>query len=256
MEVLIEARLKKLTDKWQEILSLLGPDMVLTGGFVLQTVLGLEWPTDIDIVTTKALFHPGFGSWKRSKYGELFPSYSGKYQNLKIDIIRMYGLKEIDKFDFDFCKIWFDGKEVHMMYPEAVKSKTCLVDYDPHGFIHENGHPQVHDKTRIEKYRKRGFNVKVAKTFNERKKYIESVIFRLMTQGHEWKGSDSSDKNYDTYENYIFFAHKKLQEFQLCVGDIRELFPIMSGLSEDERKIYQKELDNFLQLESCSELGV
>ena len=54
--VIMASKLQKITPKWQQIIGVLTPTTFLAGGLVLQTILGEDWPTDIDIFTTDPNF--------------------------------------------------------------------------------------------------------------------------------------------------------------------------------------------------------
>ena len=165
-QVIMTARLMKITPHWKEIMNVLGPDTFLCGGLVLQTILGETWDSDIDIFTTnRDLTQFDFGTWtsveKESAY-TIIPGvikvYSGcvtsndQNSDQKIDIIQMTSLEEaFSGFDFDFCKVWFDGYHFHIKHPEAVLSKTCTINNDLVTLRKAD--------VRIPKYESRGFTI-------------------------------------------------------------------------------------------------
>jgi len=159
-KVLISAKLRKLTDKWQDIINVLDHSTILIGGLVLQSVLGDKWDTDIDIFTTNYNFNRfDFGMWKEttlvSKYTMIpgvIRTFKGFYNGLTIDIIHITSVPELFRgFDFDFCKTWFDGERIRMANPDSVLNKTCTVSL--------NDVTLRNIDERILKYEARGFTI-------------------------------------------------------------------------------------------------
>lgn len=161
MENRLYERLKELTNYHSEILSLLNKSTVLCGGLVLQVMTNKRWDTDIDIYTTDTnMTKLPFGDWtgtRSDKQGYMvIPGilgvYTGKINDVSIDIIHMTSLEEVFRgFDFDFCKVWFDGKEFHAAEPESVRTQTCTISNDPVRLRKSN--------ERIPKYESRGFTI-------------------------------------------------------------------------------------------------
>ena len=157
-QIMMISKLKKITPYWEKIMKSLGPETVLCGGIVLQTILGETWDSDIDIFTTnKDLTSFEFGTWqsvqKESSY-MIVPGVIKVYTNVndKIDIIQITSLEEVFAgFDFDFCKVWFDGQHFHIKHPESVLTKTCFVNDDLISLRKA--------EIRIPKYESRGFTI-------------------------------------------------------------------------------------------------
>lgn len=139
---------------------------LLSGGFVLQTILGEYWHTDLDIFTTNPkevineltkycvwvtkpeILSSSYNSYNSSN--KMKNVYRGEIiKGVFIDIIECANpIENINNFDFDFCKCYFDGS-FHIVNPESILNKTCTVSYD-----------KTSDKTlnlRINKYKLRGF---------------------------------------------------------------------------------------------------
>ena len=65
----------------------------------------------------------------------------------------MSDLQDVFKgFDFDFCKVWFDGKEFHAADTLSVETLSCTLSKDPV----KCRNPSV----RIPKYEARGFSIR------------------------------------------------------------------------------------------------
>lgn len=155
-------KLKKKTIYWKEILELLNENTVLSGGFVLQTILGENWALDIDIFTTdsKLLDNlkekiPNSQIEKKTNDPYKFSGILSGYKitaDCTIDVLYVKDIKKfIESFDFDFCKCYFDGNQIYIDQPKSVLNKECLV------------HPDYLDDKekipRILKYLKRGFKI-------------------------------------------------------------------------------------------------
>ena len=147
-----------------EIMSILSthPQTVLCGELVLQPLVGMTWSTTIDIFTTNTSIKSlSFGEWTRV-YREQSPGVINVYSckvpvhdfssitgyHPQIRIIHISSLQELFLgFDFDFCKVWFDGNIIHVENYESVKTRSCKV-----------GRVNKRDiDSRIEKYHKLGF---------------------------------------------------------------------------------------------------
>lgn len=153
-------RLKQMTPEYNLILESFFKDTVLCGGLVLQVALDEYWETDIDLFTTKDDLksigdHP-FRVYPRgcTMIPGVKQCYSGVLENnASMDIIHITSLADLfSGFDFDFCKIWYDGTSLHMINREAVETKSCTVNVDA-------DHMRKPEE-RIKKYRQRGFKIK------------------------------------------------------------------------------------------------
>jgi len=156
-EYKIDTLIRKLEGK-DFVLNFLDQNTRIVGGLVLQTILDEEWDTDIDIYTVldfDELDLPGDWQEYPNTIGYIsIPGVKKVYRDnsLGIDLIIITDWKTIFAgFDFDFCKCWFDGKDFGMENPESVMKKYCIVNGD----LRYNGH------NRVEKYRKRGFTIKI-----------------------------------------------------------------------------------------------
>lgn len=169
-QILIYNKLRQITPYWQNIVDILNGETFLCGGLLLQTVLCEQWDTDIDIFTTnRDLKSLSFGIWNgepRGKTYEAIPGVidvytgivpNGKYTNgtfkdLSIDIIQIYDIQSLFYgFDFDFCKIRFDGKNILIEDPISVFNKSCVV---------KNIYVMRNKDERVKKYTNRGFIIK------------------------------------------------------------------------------------------------
>lgn len=160
----------------EEIMDLLSPyhqQTVLCGGLVLQLLVGKTWPTDIDIFTSNTSIKSlPFGEWTQARkssqyiqipgvidiYNGTIPAHgvqgSPEYcPPVHIDIIHISSLQELFLgFDFDFCKVWFDGIMIHVEDYESVRTRSCKVTGDR--FLRKVD-------VRMEKYRGRGFTIEL-----------------------------------------------------------------------------------------------
>ena len=184
--IIMISKLKKIltNDGVELIMSVLDHNKVLCGGLVLQTILGEEWKTDIDIFTTDRVLTsigpiPFKEMKKESEYlvvpgvfkvyhgticGKVHDTINGQTNNtvedIGIDIIHISSLDDVFAgFDFDFCKVWFDGYNFHMKAPNSVLDKVCTVD--------EDSVTLRKAETRIPKYESRGFTIKRMKILND-----------------------------------------------------------------------------------------
>ena len=161
--IIMMAKLRKITNLWGPITSVLNSNTVLCGGLVLQTILGENWNTDIDIFTTEHLTSIDGLQFNRccdDSY-TIIPGvkdlYRGEFYGVKIDIIHMTSLDDVfSGFDFDFCKVSFDGQHFHMKNPYSVLHKVCT--------LHESAVCLKKASERIPKYEARGFTIKRQRT--------------------------------------------------------------------------------------------
>lgn len=155
----VKKRLKEITPHYQLILDVLSPNTILSGGFLLQTMIGQKWKTDVDFFTTDYNLKSIGEDWEPISYPlgyDVVPGvikvYSGKLGEVKIDIVHITNLDELfDGFDFDFCKIWCDGKDIYAINMDSVETKTCT--------INKESWQLRKPKERISKYRNRGFTI-------------------------------------------------------------------------------------------------
>lgn len=74
------------------------------------------------------------------------------YEGEIFHIIHITSLNSVFKgFDFDFCKVWYDGKNFHAACPESVSTLSCVV---PNSIVRRR---VAH--LRIPKYQSRGFSI-------------------------------------------------------------------------------------------------
>ena len=184
-------RLSELTDDSGTIMDLLGWDTFLSGGLVLQTMLGERWDTDIDIYTTNddlsrfeslGLFVEAepdkdeFGYSSLAGVKRVMTSTSGL---CKIDVIVVTGMIDVfNGFDFDFCKCCFDGEEFVTEHADAILTKSCAtarVEWGLRNYPH-----------RRRKYEDRGF------TIIDLNDLSPSAIHAALTDGVDW-GSEESE---------------------------------------------------------------
>ena len=142
------------------------PQTVLCGELVLQPLVGMTWSTTVDIFTTNTSIKSlPFGEWTRlcneqtpgvidvyscKVLAHWISSVDGYCPQVRINIIHISSLQDLFLgFDFDFCKVWFDGNMIHVENYESVKTRSCKI-------IHTN---KQDIDSHIEKYRKLGFTV-------------------------------------------------------------------------------------------------
>jgi len=163
-------RLIELTEHADTIMDLLGWDTFLSGGLVLQTMLGERWPTDIDIYTTngdlsrfaslgpfkevnpeKDEFRHDFGYTTLNGVNQVL-SATKEEGECKIDIIVVSGMMDVfSGFDFDFCKCWFDGEEFGAEEVDSILTKSCVTRRERNELRNYPG--------RRQKYEDRGFTI-------------------------------------------------------------------------------------------------
>lgn len=150
----------------------------LTGSLLLQSYLGEKWDNvDIDIIACdkteviEYLIRNGYSVklFEFAKYSKLSHVYraTGPEGYVPIDILvpfenitmrretpdECYELARyvVSNFDFEFCKMLYDGQNIHIINRYAVDNKTHIGKPICHGNIHTS------DK-RILKYKNRGFS--------------------------------------------------------------------------------------------------
>lgn len=151
--------------KAEIVLGLLGWDTFLSGGLVLQTMLGERWTTDIDIYTTNDNFarFECLGPFTEAEANKDEFGYSGLCgvkkvltsvcgEGCKIDMILVTSMVDIFKsFDFDFCKCWYDGEGFQAEHPDSILTKSCVT---------RRVHSQLQNyPQRRQKYEERGFTI-------------------------------------------------------------------------------------------------
>ena len=69
-----------------------------------------------------------------------------KHQYIVIDGQDLVGM--VGRFDLNFCKVYYDGKTLHVMDWDSIMTSTTKINWE---FDHRS--------TRAEKYRQRGFTI-------------------------------------------------------------------------------------------------
>ena len=157
---------------------------IIAGSYPLQTILNEEWESsDLDIFTgNKSMlkyfdqfYTPYLLTDEKDKYKYTYESKVVEYKtptNFKIQVIYSdkFALtsdniavkdKVFKHFDFDFCKVGFDGKTLYVANPKAVKDRKITYDFS-----------KLTMKTyeRLLKYEKRGF------TLTNRDEFVDKMI--------------------------------------------------------------------------------
>jgi len=160
--VVVHNKLKTVTKLYKDVINLIDEKSVLCGGLVLQTIIGEKWDTDIDIFTTETDLSKfkSTGVWDKSLNAG-YDCISGVtnvfrghlHDGTPSDIIQITNLSELfNGFDFEFCKCWFDGTNIHAINTESILTKSCDA-------INWSGARNF--EKRCEKYRKRGFTINI-----------------------------------------------------------------------------------------------
>lgn len=185
-------------------------ESVIAGSLPLQIVLGETWvDSDLDIFCKNQEMLLYFNQFYKAypiseadskRYNVVFDQVVEYHTptGFKIQVIWSKSLKEIvkdtlDRFDFDFCKVAFDGDKFHIAVPEAVKSRSCTFNYNPHSTSIKNYH-------RLIKYEKRGFIV------SNREEFIQ----KMLEQSEKSEITLRSLKNISESNLRIAFAGEKM----------------------------------------------
>lgn len=161
----------------------------ISGGFALQVYLGEKWQdSDLDIFTDNNNINHYLRKKYKSynlperdfdyydlftidyrEYQEKYKLYISNYKspsNLNIQVIRKGGesllptpTKELietihSEFDFDFCKVAFDGENLYIDKPKSLINRIGYVNSK---YLHKPITPTL--LSRIQKYSKRGFTI-------------------------------------------------------------------------------------------------
>lgn len=169
---IINGRLLKLGLTYSQIESIFKVGTtILSGGFIVQTLTGDYWQTDLDIYTTDAkaviMELNKTNEWvvpPKIVDRETAGSYEGTYPLTTIKVVYRGELlkgvyveiietadpfQTVKEFDFDFCKCYFDGTNFVALHQNAITSKSCQISQSKY------------DEKRAKKYRLRGFTVNV-----------------------------------------------------------------------------------------------
>lgn len=203
--------LNKTVPKAVELCSALGKDTVIAGGAVLCALTNgfgkNEFPSDINIFTTnseiiKTLISIGYEliepSATKDKVYNSSSNISGiltmihpdwkdkKYPSVQVIYVKSAFIGKLDKFieadfDFDFCRVYFDGSCVHGFDPV---NRACTVDLyrlaDIRSVVRESDILFLVKRTinRADKYTKRGYNIKlIYKTDKRTMDEIDETIY-------------------------------------------------------------------------------
>ena len=164
------------TDEFERLCTLLSPeDAIIAGGSVLSGYHDFDI-ADIDIYIHHHKLRKLHEFLHDLEYRYYVPTYNSSYgQDTDIYYRICYfcnDKKPIDvllvknsitpissiptNFDLTFCQIWFDGTDVHSMYPQTSKEGRLIELYYP-----EYSRMDVRTMRRIKKYALRGFNITV-----------------------------------------------------------------------------------------------
>ncbi len=175
--VIMASRLKKMGVNYAHIKPIFDiPTTVLSGGLIVQTMLGEYWHTDIDIFTTnpKAVIKTlvdAFPYWTEkptlipvssaSHYNAYNNKvYRGQYtKGVYIEIVQSSSIwRDIQDFDLDFCKCYFDGHKFHTFNEVALTTKTHRGPVIGYG-LGSKKRSETIKESRIKKYEMRGFTI-------------------------------------------------------------------------------------------------
>lgn len=165
-EIIMARRLRQMGIDYELIRPIFEVDnTVLSGGLVVQTMLGEFWQTDLDIFTTDAeaviealqQAHPYWTEDIKELSKHMAAQYSTEYKarvwrgefvkGVIVEVIEVRSIESAIKgFDLDFCKCYFDGRNFHTYNVEALMTKT-----------HKGRHSIKNNRTR--KYEMRGFMI-------------------------------------------------------------------------------------------------
>lgn len=175
--LLVAMRLRKLGLRYRNFKNIFKiGTTVLSGGFVLQTILGEYWQTDLDIFTNDAdkvieelnnqcewISQPRLVDRKTVGSYESYPPlqviervYRGEIiKGVYIEIIESRDpIQNIKNFDFDFCKCYYNGANFHVLNTQAIVTKSCSL---PQNKVYQH---------RVDKYQLRGFTINVVRDAN------------------------------------------------------------------------------------------
>lgn len=172
---------------------------VLSGSFVLWCLLGYptEWiPDDIDVFSQcdrefstfeNFLYEKGeYVCYHSNVYGTLCKNIQTvreyKFNDFKINTINMMigtnannASSEIrnkldDNFDLSFCKCYFDGRNITCTEPSSILGKSCMAKVTSSFW---------RTRIRIEKYRKRGFDIDDSNIFGNWKILANDHVYSV-----------------------------------------------------------------------------
>lgn len=137
---------------------------VLSGGLIVQTMIGEFWQSDVDIYTTDAkgvidILCKLYPYWIEEpkvlghSYNDHYKVSHDMYRGIYVKGVFVEIMQVIDPvaaisstFDLDFCKCYFDGTNFHTLHPVALATKT------------HQGRIAI-TKERTYKYKMRGFTI-------------------------------------------------------------------------------------------------
>lgn len=175
-DIVIRSRMNRMGVNYDIFKDILDENTVLSGGLIVQTMLGEFWQSDIDIFTTdsdKVIAHLNKPShhWEQqlelltNAHAENYGSYCnivyrGQYtKGVYIEIIQVRSIIDTMRdFDLDFCKCWFDGRNFHTLDATALTTKTHHGQVIGYAQANENVRKLV-KASRIGKYERRGFTI-------------------------------------------------------------------------------------------------
>ena len=178
--LVLEKLNEKLGDKTDEFITLLkATGSILSGGFVLQSIVKYEADPDIDVyvpidqmptfidtlIIQNMLQFRQYRHYDASIYCRSFLRKNGIKRvhtfvsdNVMMDVMsvrKRKTLKEVcSNFDLTYCQVWFDGTDVFATHPEHIENKKGYLQGDYiEPFIKGNRFL----KDRLRKYKERGF---------------------------------------------------------------------------------------------------
>ena len=148
-------KLKELNINEREFInSLKSVNGVISGSFILQCILDEYWSSDLDVYINSTLhgnafFHDLYNKFDSDKNKvTLLHDYIYQHDNLIKNDKFDFGLQKLlinnvnmdlifikddyetfiyNKFDFDFCKNFYDGNELHIYDINTINNKKCYV---------------------------------------------------------------------------------------------------------------------------------
>jgi hypothetical protein len=120
------------------------PRYVISGGFMFKLVHGLSLNScDIDLVETVAELSSRYEADHVNYYTDIKVARLN-ISGPKTEIIKFDKCCPVHRFDFDFCKIVFDGERIKFYNFESVIAKTCGVEVSDETMACMVGKKKIH----------------------------------------------------------------------------------------------------------------
>ena len=234
---------------------------VIAGSYPLQVLLKEKWEdSDLDIFCNNQEMMIGFNEFykaypltpvKKTGYCLLFDQVV-EYKTptgFRIQVIYSKSLKSVTRdvfkrFDLDFCKVGFDGRQLLVDVPESIESRSCVYNYNKYA-------ADLKNYERMLKYEKRGFGV------NNREEFMDYLVRKgqeAVSELEELKTQFENEKK--QWFNVINKKQQKIEKIKKKLQATSKEIEIAKKLEQQAVKAVEFHQEKIKKLEESRKMAM